>query len=634
MRDIASPFDTLDGLGGLGGARPVWVAPGSTVDLWRRHSLYWALGRRYAVSAVPGLDAYAFENFEATSIKGLATVTRAGQATVVQDGEVVSVAAGMPRVGDAGLLVEEARTNLALNSAEPGGASYTGSGVTPTVDASVAPDGSTSMDRMACSSGGYRRNLTGYTVTPGSVYTYSFYSANQSGTIYLRIYDVTNATDIVTGDEYFTTGTQRQSTTFTAPAGCVSIYAYFVSGASAGASVDIWGVQLEEGAFATTYIPTAGASVTRAADSVTIPTSEFDFNAAAGTVFVEMVPIADQGGSDRFLSLHVDAANTLDLYSLSSNRVAMFSFVGGAPQANTSIGTYTPGATTRAAFAWAANDFAGSLNGATSVVDTAGTIPTGITTLKIGDDVGTTRQSNCPFRKVYYYASRLTNAQIEGMTAGTIEPATLSPVLSLDFVNRTYSRGGDPFAETVLSDNFSGYGSQAEAEAAGWVFGQSGPGGWVFDAALDKAKCDTSNTGTAYFYKSVSGLIPGQAYVADVVSAVSGAWTSVYGTAPTDGALATPSTTSVGSNLFPFIAPADGEVAVSMGANAGDADEITSVTIKRVELYLTGIDTTLGLSATESFDITFDDATTSTQAAVGGKLAILATNNPLARVTA
>ena len=46
----------------------------------------------------------------------------------------------------------------------------------------------------------------------------------------------------------------------------------------------IFGAQVEVGAGATSYIPTSGASVTRAADDITLATSSFGYNTAANTV--------------------------------------------------------------------------------------------------------------------------------------------------------------------------------------------------------------------------------------------------------------------------------------------------------------------------------------------------------------
>jgi hypothetical protein len=633
-------FNTLGNLGalGLGGsARPAWAVHGALVDLWIEKGLYWALKRRYPVDTLPGLDAYAFENFEATSIKGLATVTRAGVAT---DGAGVSVAANMPRIGTNGILVEEARTNkctvwvnptATTNLATGGDAAGTISVVTDTTELANAGLLGLTGDAVykADNSGGSGSYYVAVGGQPGNTnaHSLSVYARVSSGTAGMQYAgggsDVTisNSTYERILSENATPDLSTRKLQFEVDAASVLYFCL---------------PQLEEGAFATSYIPTAGAPVTRPADDVTIPTSLFDFSTTAGTVFVEAdIPQDDDGTYNRVLSFNDGSTdNAIDIVSGSANSLGMYHRSAASTGVDLSAGTYSKTATNKIAHAWALNDAAASLNGASAATDGAFNVAVGVTTLMLGKRFGQ-GEFNGSIRKVFYYNSRLTNAQIEGMTAGTIDPATLSPVLSLDFINRTYSRGGDPFAETVLSDDFTGYGSQAEAESAGWVFSQGGPGGWVFDAAGDKAKCDGNNTGAAvYLYKSVSGLIPGQAYVADVVSAVSGSWTSVYSTAAVTIALVAARTTSIGSNLFAFIAPADGEVSVAMGANAGDVDEVTSVTIKRVELYLTGVDSTLGLSATESFDLVYDDATTATQAAVGGELAILASNNPLARVSA
>jgi hypothetical protein len=571
-------FTSFSTLGGNPIGAPSWVTPGSTVDLWMKHSLYWALGRRYAVASVPGLDAYAFENFEATSIKGLATVTRAGVGTVVQDGSVASVAAGMPRVGDTGILVEEARTNLLLNSATLSTQSVT---------------------------------------TAATAYTLSFKGTGTvtlSGTSTAGPLVGTGASDIV-------------SLTFTPTVGTLTCT---VSGTVEEAN-------LEAGAFATTYIPTAGASVTRAADDVTISTSLFDFSATAGTVFVEFVKDnVATGAYDRIISLDDGtAANHLEIYNSSGSGATYFDVkVGGVTQASPNAGTVAAGAISKIAAAWTSNDFAVSLNGANSVLDTTGTVPTGISAMVLGAAYNGTVLMGGSIRKVYYYASRLTNAQIEGMTAGTIDPATLSPVLSLDFINRTYSRGGDPFAETVLSDDFTGYGSTAEMQTV-WP-DVSGGLGTLSSAAL-LITLDTADTLGGN--EATIETIVGQAYeISAEVVAVTGTGTGKFTVGSTTGAVdlyesATTLTAAVYTATF-IATTTETFVGLYAVGVATDTVKWDNITIKRVELYLTGIDTTLGLSATESFDLVYDDATTATQAAVGGELTLVATNNPLARVSA
>jgi hypothetical protein len=58
-----------------------------------------------------------------------------------------------------------------------------------------------------------------------------------------------------------------------------------------GTTALIWGAQLEAGAFATSYIPTTTATVTRAADVASITGSNFSswYNQTEGTVFAEAI---------------------------------------------------------------------------------------------------------------------------------------------------------------------------------------------------------------------------------------------------------------------------------------------------------------------------------------------------------
>jgi hypothetical protein len=53
---------------------------------------------------------------------------------------------------------------------------------------------------------------------------------------------------------------------------------------TANVDISIWGMQLEEGSFPTSYISTSGAAASRSADVASIPTSAFGYNADKGTV--------------------------------------------------------------------------------------------------------------------------------------------------------------------------------------------------------------------------------------------------------------------------------------------------------------------------------------------------------------
>jgi hypothetical protein len=66
----------------------------------------------------------------------------------------------------------------------------------------------------------------------------------------------------------------------------------------------IWGAQLEAGSFPTSYIPTAGATVTRAADEASITGTNFSswYNQSDGTWFINLPISAKQGASRVFAS--------------------------------------------------------------------------------------------------------------------------------------------------------------------------------------------------------------------------------------------------------------------------------------------------------------------------------------------
>lgn len=70
------------------------------------------------------------------------------------------------------------------------------------------------------------------------------------------------------------------------------------------------------------------------------------------------------------------------------------------------------------ASAYAANDFAVSLNAGAVVTDTTGAVPAGVNRLYIGSDSnGVINFLNGTIKKIAYYPLRLTNAQLQALTS-------------------------------------------------------------------------------------------------------------------------------------------------------------------------------------------------------------------------
>lgn len=197
-----------------------------------------------------------------------------------------------PVTGEAlGLLKEEQRTNLLLRSEELNNAVWSKTGITVTPDQDSSPF--VLADRVQSTSS-TAVMYQAVSVTPGESYVFSFYAKNGTGSRSdYRVRDATNGPDIIPSNtSYFSEinnqSYSRVSVSVTAPAGCTQIWFYPLSGSSVGAGgydLYITALMVEPGSAASSYIPTEGSQVTRAADVVS-RTLGTEYNAAEGGLSV------------------------------------------------------------------------------------------------------------------------------------------------------------------------------------------------------------------------------------------------------------------------------------------------------------------------------------------------------------
>lgn len=180
--------------------------------------------------------------------------------------------------------------------------------------------------------------------------------------------------------------------------------------------------QFENGAFASSPIPTTTVSVTRNSDVLTYPTSAW-LNETIGSA---LVIASDMGVLDATSTLWAVSDGSLN------NRVGM-----GRQAAASSPGFYrvvsggsasvsANGANNRAAnavhksaMAWQTNDFQSYLDGVADLTDTSVTVPSGTTTLYVGTSEAATG-ANQPFgaiARISYYNTRLSNIALTAVTA-------------------------------------------------------------------------------------------------------------------------------------------------------------------------------------------------------------------------
>jgi hypothetical protein len=183
------------------------------------------------------------------------------------------------------------------------------------------------------------------------------------------------------------------------------------------ANVLIWGAQVEAGAFPTSYIPTTSASATRSADAASMTGANFSswFRQDQGSIYVEALnPNAtgvngrvfnvSDGSQNNEINVYVGAADQVLVRTNGSSNV----LIGGGTAANNTF--YKIG------FGYAVANYGVSLNGGAAGTSTNASLLPQVNQLVIGSRFGGTAFINGPIKKLSYYPSRLSNAQLQALT--------------------------------------------------------------------------------------------------------------------------------------------------------------------------------------------------------------------------
>tara|TARA_R110002074_G_C12558458_1_gene667631 strand:- start:26385 stop:27665 length:1281 start_codon:yes stop_codon:yes gene_type:complete len=346
---------------------------------------------------------------------------------------------------DRGQLIEEARTNLLTYSQAFDNAAWSATNAVVVADNAAAPDGTVTADKITdnTTSGAHLLTSSSFSFVSGTTYTYSqMFKMNDQRYVQLGLPSSAfglNAYanfDLQAG----TVGTVGSSATAsivalsggyyrcvviapaTSSSSNVSFFGFVTSSSGArgqsyvgtGTSVWTWGAPLEAGAFATSYIPTTSAAVTRTKSTLS-RTIEASYSAASGSAYVEFIS-ANGSGTQRIWQIDTDVNNRISLTRNASNQIILDVVVGGASQASVNLGTLANATKGKVAINWTAGACAGSLNGAAVVTGTPASIPT-VTTERFGSDAAAANQLNGYYTRSGRYQQVLTSAQLVSLTA-------------------------------------------------------------------------------------------------------------------------------------------------------------------------------------------------------------------------
>lgn len=302
---------------------------------------------------------------------------------------------------DGALLLEPQRTNLVTYSEDLSDASWLTQRCSITSNALISPDGTLNADKCvedATASNSHR--MFGTVTTTATAYTWSVYAkAGERDWIYLRV-DGASARkayfDLSTG----TVGTVDTQLTASIIAKGNGWYRCIVVVDVAGAGVNtnligladadnsnsyngdgvsgvyLYGADIQLGSYPTSYIPTAGSTVTRLADECNGFGTVNDFDSEEGVLFVEMRALANDL-TYRILTISDNTSNNVIklLYNASSNNVRFFMSVGGVTQCDIRYTVSNETTFSKIAVRWKVNDFSLWIDGVVRGSDLIGTVP-------------------------------------------------------------------------------------------------------------------------------------------------------------------------------------------------------------------------------------------------------------------
>jgi primosomal replication protein N len=294
------------------------------------------------------------------------TFTRASTATFIgSDGLIQTAAINSPRFDHdpvslicRGLLIEDSRTNLLLNSAV----------------------------------------LATQTRTVTAVaHTLSFYG---TGTVVLS--GAHSATVVGTGAY-----PSRRTLTFTPTSGSLTLT---VTGTVESA-------QLEAGSFATSYIPTTTGSVVRSADVCSITGANFTsfWNTNEGAMFASGDPRG--GASVSTLVMANSGANANQIAFDRQTAAIKFGIANSGTYTATIQQNSTNGSFVKISGAYATNNARSALNGVLGTPDTSVIVPTNLNRFNIGAaGAASTEFANGCISEIKYFRKPLSNAKLQALT--------------------------------------------------------------------------------------------------------------------------------------------------------------------------------------------------------------------------
>ena len=343
---------------------------------------------------------------------------RGSSATVInKDGLIETVGSGEPRIdykdnSKGALLLEPSRGNLVKSSGDISTQStywLSNQGGTSVQNATTAPDGSNTASQINTFGQQYGGITQGSISVSNNEYTYSIYLKAKNGTPNIRLIFFDGVT-FHSSDFTILSEWKRYDYKFTPVSGSFQIY---ITCPYVKTSFYAWGAQVEQGSYATSYIPTQGTAQTRLADSCTQTVPDGVIGQTEGTLFLDF---EKQHNAVEVWSINDDTvSNRVYLGFNGSNFISQVRSSGGSSQAffSTPINNDTR---YKCAIAYKQNDFVLYINGVQIGTDNSGVVPLNMSKLSAYSSNSSDAPFFSPTNEVKLYNTRLSNSELAALT--------------------------------------------------------------------------------------------------------------------------------------------------------------------------------------------------------------------------
>lgn len=336
---------------------------------------------------------------------------RASEGTRVRkDGLIEEVTNDLPRLdwynsNCPSLLLEPQRTNLQVRSEEFDNVTWTKTRATITANDTISPNGELTADKLTGDGTGISYVLDGISLTNGVTYTISIFvkpiisissfAINVFGGVGTAYFNLTDKSiDTPTGDftsskiEDYGNGWLRCSGTLTLSSATGSKNIGYGLIDYDGDQFYLWGAQVEQGSYPTSYIKTQASTVTRLKDECLNGGDSDLFDITEGSWFLDIVPyeittpakeitLSDGTNSNRFLLQFQTTNTTVRLVVVSGGSIGVSLFE-----------PITINTRNKILVTFKENEFKIYINGTLEGTDTSGNVPTGLDTFNFANVTG------------------------------------------------------------------------------------------------------------------------------------------------------------------------------------------------------------------------------------------------------